>query len=306
MAGIDFDQATFPDHPAFAGEPHILVNCFLRYIAEKTLPNTRKPENAAKRVAYAAKKVCEVWGFDRDITTLKRADCRLYRQRRLAEGVGDASIRRELSMAQAAVRHAAREERILAAPQFELPEGSDPRIRFLTEDEHRKLMALPMEGRLRRFFRLAFGTGARSEAIMELTWSRVDMVNRLIDFRVAGVRYKNKRRAVVPISDELYRQLEAMAAAPGRDEFVVGRGPSGRNTSTHHLAKRAMKAIGIDETGVSRHVARHTFASWRLQRGVPVEHVAALMGDTPAMVTKVYGHLLPHHLVAAANMRLAA
>ncbi len=299
--GVDFDQAQFPNHPLLADEPHILALCFQLYIAEKVLPNSRTPEKSAKRVAYAAKKTCDVWGFDRDVATLKRADCRAYRTHRLAEGVKDASIRRELSMAQAAVRHAAREERILAAPQFEIPPGSDPRVRFLTEDEHRKLMALPMDGRLRRFFRLAFGTGARSEAIQELTWDRVDMQNRLIDFRLQGVRYKNKRRVVVPISDDLFRQLEAMYASR-KDEFVVGRGPSGRNTSTHHLAKRAMRAIGIDEYGCARHVARHTFASWRLQRGVPIEHVAALIGDTPAMVSRVYGHLLPHHLMAAANM----
>jgi integrase len=48
------------------------------------------------------------------------------------------------------------------------------------------------------FWLLAFGTGARTEAMLDLEWDRVDLVRRTIDYRVPGVVYKNKRRAVRP------------------------------------------------------------------------------------------------------------
>lgn len=41
------------------------------------------------------------------------------------------------------------------------------------------------------------------------------------------------------------------------------------------------------------HSLRHTFASWLVQRDASVLKVARLMGDTVAMVEKVYGHLSP-------------
>lgn len=277
-----------------------LHDCFQHYVDEKIAPNARRPKAACARVNQAARNIYATWGKERDPTTLRRSDSREYRRRRLAQGVCDATVRRELAICAAAVRHAVREERLEKAPQFEIPPGSAPRVRFLTREEKRQLMAAPMSARLRRFWRLAFGTGARAEAIEELTWSRVDMVNRLIDFRMPGVNHKNKRRVVVPISDELFRQLQVMHETR-EDDYVIGLGPRGRVTSTYHHAKALLRAIGIDEKGIARHVARHTFVSWRVQAGVPIAHVAELIGDRPTMVEKVYGHLQPKHLVVAAN-----
>jgi site-specific recombinase XerD len=67
-----------------------------------------------------------------------------------------------------------------------------------------------------------------------------------------------------------------------------------------------MVAIGINEEGVARHVARHTFCSWRIQRGYSYAKVGALIADSALMVERVYGHLLPAHLLEASNMALAA
>jgi site-specific recombinase XerD len=69
--------------------------------------------------------------------------------------------------------------------------------------------------------------------------------------------------------------------------------------------KEDMRAIGIDEPGVARHVARHTFCSWRIQMGFSADWVGGLIADDPAMVRKVYGHLAPDHLRAASNMDLS-
>lgn len=65
-----------------------------------------------------------------------------------------------------------------------------------------------------------------------------------------------------------------------------------------------MRAAGIDEMGVCRHVARHTVASWLLQgdeaRGIPpapVHLVAEILGDRVGMIEKVYSHVMPKHLM---------
>lgn len=239
-------------------------------------------------------------GPDRDAATLARADGRLVVDRILARGCTSATARRIMTFGNAALNHARKEERLTKVPHFQMPARSESRVRWLSREEHRLLMQRPMPPRLYRFFLLAFGTGARSEAIEELTWDQVDLAQRTINYAKEGVVYKNKRRALVPISDDLYPRIVRMHERR-TDDYVIGLGPRGACSTTYHQAKAALKAVGIDEEGVARHVARHTFASWLLQNGVSIYEVAKLIGDTVAMVERVYGHLQPKHLLGAIN-----
>jgi integrase len=274
-------------------EKHTLRKGFANYKAEHVGSTNQK--RFLKRVETIEKHACEIWGEDRDLNTMKRNDGRYFVEQRLAKGVKPATARRDLTIIGAMMRHEKKEERITNVPSFQMPAASSPRIRFLTEEEHGRLMESKLPPRLRKFFIVAFLTGARSEAIEQLTWDRVNLEHRTIDFRVPGVAYRNKRRVIVPISDALLPHLQGMNDWR-EDEHVIGAG-----CSTYHQAKAALRGIGIDERGVARHVARHTFASWRVQRGVPLFEIAQLMGDTVAMVEKTYAHLLPHHLMNAAN-----
>jgi integrase len=64
--------------------------------------------------------------------------------------------------------------------------------------------------------------------------------------------------------------------------------------------REACKRAGL--LGVTPHVLRHTAASWMLQGGVPVGEVARYLGDTEAMVERVYGHHRPDYLRRAADV----
>ena len=44
------------------------------------------------------------------------------------------------------------------------------------------------------------------------------------------------------------------------------------------------------------HTLRHTFASWLVQKGVPLHTVAELMGDKSIAMTQCYAHLSPDSL----------
>ena len=232
-----------------------------------------------------------------DIAKIDRQASRGYATHRMTVGgVQAPTARKELSFLRAVLGHAIREERLVKTPTLYMPPANPPKTRYLSREEHRRLMLTPMPRRVWLFYLLAFGTGARATAIEELTWDRVDLKRRTIDYRMPGVNHKGKRRVVAPINDKLFPRLEAAYAHPKRDEFVIGAGPT-----TVHVCKAALVAAGIDEPGVCRHVARHTFASWLLQAGVSIYEVAKLLGDTVAMVERVYGHVAPEHLMGAAN-----
>jgi integrase len=259
-----------------------------------------------RRLCIVARNFCAFFGLDRDPQTLKRADIRAYREHRLNQGVTDPTIRREFAFLKAAMNHELREERFQMVPHVEMPPQGNPRKRFLQEEEVARVMRQPMPHRIRMFFILAFATAARARAIEELTWDRVDFANGLIDYRVPGRDHKKKRRAIVPMSDELRRRLEAAWARPNRnpdDPYVIGRGPRGSVSCTYSECKAVMRAAGIDELGVARHVARKTFASHALQAGVPIAKVAAVLADNPTTAEKAYAFILPQHLVEVVNFR---
>jgi site-specific recombinase XerD len=46
-------------------------------------------------------------------------------------------------------------------------------------------------------------------------------------------------------------------------------------------------------TEVVPHILRHTAASWAVQAGAPLGHVAAMLGTTEAIIASTYGHLSP-------------
>lgn len=245
-----------------------------------------------------------VWDVNRPAKSFNRADSRDFIQMRREDGVKDATIKRELTIIGAAFGHAAREERIPKRPKFIMPKGGEPRMRFLTVEEHRSLMLRPMPYWRRIFWLIAFETGVRSQAILELTWDRVDLVNRQIDFRIPGRNHKNKRRPIAPINSRLYPRLVAAKArhdaSTAKDLRVVG------VSACWAGCKADMVAIGINERGICRHVARHTFCSWRVQAGFSYAHIGKLVGDTSAMVERVYGHLSPKHLIAASELDVSA
>jgi integrase len=280
----------------------VLLETFAHYIHEHAAPKGCY----VPRIARAAANLCQFHGADRHPASLKRADHRAYLEHRTRQGVVPSTVRRELAMLSAAINHDFKEERLAAGVKIPLPPMSAPRTRFLTEDEMKRVMAQPMSHRIRMFFRLAFATAARARAVEELRWDRVDFVNGIIDYNVPGARRTNKRRAILPMSDELRRVLEAAYIRPGRDPadpYVIGLGPRGRVSCTYDECKAVMRAAGIDERGVARHVCRKTWASHALQNDVPMAKVAAYLADNPTTVEKAYAFILPEHLRDAANFR---
>lgn len=273
-----------------------LEKTFRDYVIEHAKPNGV----SVKAVAGVAWHAFRVIDPTREASSITRADFRALYDLRIADGVQPATVRRESTYIIAPLRHARREERLdKDPPKFPKIPAPAPRLRYLTREEYARLMQTPMSRRMRMFFLIAFSVGARSEAIEQLTWDRVSLERRTMDFRLPGVNHKNKRRVVAPISDALLARLQTAYDRPDRDEYVIGAGESGRCTSTYHESKRVLAAAGIKEWGVARHVARHSVASWLLQADTPIDKVARLLGDTVSMVEKVYGHLKPEHLVTA-------
>lgn len=116
--------------------------------------------------------------------------CLIYRRTRKRQGVSDGTIIKELAFLRSAVKRTANG----ASARFEMPASPPPTERWITEDEAEALMGELADSHLRLFTILALTTAARSGAILDLTWDRVDMARRQI--ALGPPQEGRKRRAV--------------------------------------------------------------------------------------------------------------
>ncbi|MGN6451441.1 MAG: tyrosine-type recombinase/integrase [Brucella intermedia] len=198
---------------------------------------------------------------------------------------------------------------------IELPSPGEPRDRWLRTEEIQRLLDAAAEcrrgerlSRVERFLWIALETAARKSAIMELTWDRVDFETMVIDLNVPGRKKTNKRRAVVPISKALFPVLDR-AYKERTGDLVMDNGGAIWAPIQHVViksglaGKRAKVPAGTKpkSTGISPHVLRHTAATHMARRGVPLWIIAKVLGNSLAMVEKVYAKHSPDDLRAAVD-----
>lgn len=213
-----------------------------------------------------------------------------------SRAVKPSTIRRELVTLRACLRWCAdgtkRKPIISAAPAIGLPVEGDARDRWLTQDEiARMVAAAEEEGRdAQMFLHLALETAGRKQALLDLTWDRVDFETKVIHLRDPAKRETKKRRASVPISSALLPVLEAHR----------GTGKLFGGFDAYRAVQRVAKRAGV--VGVSPHVLRHTAATHMARRGVPLWIVAKVLGNSILMVEKVYAKHAPDDLRAAVDL----
>lgn len=215
---------------------------------------------------------------------------RRYASERRSEGVSDGTIIRELVTLRAALHRGEREGWCARPGAFQMPVVKPPPTdRWLTRDEAARLIAECKTPHLKLFVILALSTGARREAILELTWDRVDLDRRQIDY---GVGHGNKRRARVYIADDIEKLLRLHQMHRTCDHVIEFNGAPISSVKTS-LSKAAARA-GLGRLGT--HVFRHTAATWAKMRGESDDRIAAMLGASVKMVKDVYGHHDPEYL----------
>jgi integrase len=246
---------------------------------------------------------------DLNAALLTKREIRAYTAARRLEGAGGASARhrraprplsdgtliRELGALRAALAWAVHEKWIAAAPHIERPSAPPARDRWLTRAEAFALLDATVAHHARVFVMVALHTAARTGAILELAWDRVDLAARTIDF---GDDHGLKRRARhIPINDALLPVLTE-AHARRTSPWVIEHGGQ-PVASVKSAIRAAARRAGL--TGVTPHVFRHTAVTWMMQAGVPVPMVASYAKMSVQMVEKVYGHHSPEWMAQAAR-----
>lgn len=219
------------------------------------------------------------------------------------------TVRRELLYLMAALNFCAKAPRRMFPKAMieavELPKAGDPRDRWLKMDEVQRLLDAARRmrrgdrlSRGERFLWIALETAARKQAILDLTWDRVDFDTGVIEFEVPGRRRTKKRRATVAISSSLRPVLER-AYKERTGDLVMDSKAAVWSTIQHAAIKAGFSEQTVNRgekpkgTGISPHVLRHTAATHMARRGVPLWKIANILGNTLAVVEKVYAKWQP-------------
>ena len=234
----------------------------------------------------------------KELDTINRDIIERISQAKLDDSCSNATVNRTLALVRSILRKCVREWQWLdRAPTVRMLKEPTRRIRYLTHAEADRLLAeLPQHLRDMAAFSLA--SGLRAANVTGLRWSAVDL-----DRRLAWVHpdeAKARRAIPVPLNGEAVAVLQKQIGKH-REVVFTFKGKPIEQVSTAAWYK-ALSRAGI--ANFRWHDLRHTWASWHIQGGTPLNVLQELGGWASYAMVQRYAHLAADHLAPWAE-RLA-
>ena len=192
------------------------------------------------------------------------------------------------------------------------------RLRFLTHEEWQRLYAA-LPAHLKPLAAFSIATGLRQANVTKLRWSQVDLARKVM--WIHPDQAKAGKAIGIPLSDDAVALLRGQIGKS--DEWVFpykgrGRKEGAPVTKIKTAWQLAMEAAGLgyferklDADGklISKkwhgdftwHGLRHTWASWHVMAGTPLEVLQKLGGWEDLRMVMKYAHLAPEYLAGFAG-----
>jgi integrase/recombinase XerC len=250
---------------------------------------------------------------DWDWTDVDRTAVRGYLAELSRRGLARRSIARKLSAARSFFRHLHREDLVESNPARTV---RSPRLErtlpsWLTRLEVERLFDIAQRESAENTFRgtrdhaiveLFYATGMRLSELHGLDTVQLDLVGD--QARVLG---KGRKERIVPLGrpavaalrrHELRRREILARAGPGADRRAVFLSERGRRLSARQIQNivRGFLDRVADDTGVSTHSLRHSFATHLLDAGADLMAVKELLGHASLSTTRIYTHIAKERL----------
>jgi integrase len=221
------------------------------------------------------------------VSSIKPADLENYQARRKKEGYSDSYIDQEIGAAKTVINKAfdndlvgGRTLKAFRRVKKLLKKGSNARKRVLSFAEYQTLYdALPSH--TAPVVATAFWTGMRRGEILNLTWDKVDLTDRMI--RLESDDTKEGLSKKVPISKTLKNILEKLPIGLHNDYVFLFRGRPVRDIRDGLM--RGCKDAGIPygrkvKNGFTFHDLRHTAKTFMRKAGVDKNVRAVIFGHS--------------------------
>lgn len=184
------------------------------------------------------------------------------------------------------------------APKLEELPVANRRIRWITKAEAQRLLSTIRPQWLRDVAALGFATGLRRANLLCLEWSQIDLANRRA--WIHPDQAKARRPIGVPLNDDAVETIRRWIGKHEQFVFVRNGNPIPRDGWNSMQWDRQCARAGV--TNFRFHDVRHTWASWHVQAGTPLNRLMELGGWSKYEHVLRYAHLAPDHLAEHAKV----
>jgi integrase len=211
-------------------------------------------------------------------------------QARLASGVANATVNRMLAVIRSILRKSVIEwDWLDKSPKIRLLPEPKRRVRWLTRDEAAALI-YELPSHLAAMVTFSLGTGLRQANVLDLQRTQIHLARRCA--WIHPDQAKARKAISVPLSKTAVMLLNAQI---GNHATYVSTYKGKTVTQVNTKAwRQALKRAGIDN--FRWHDLRHTWASWHVQAGTPLNFLQELGGWETSDMVRRYTHLSSEHL----------
>lgn len=252
-----------------------------------------KPNSIKKEIQRYNRHIYPYWS-NKDFNTLCAKDIIKYRQYLSKSNLSQQSIKHCLSLLRRSVNRAIKLDLLsIQLPHFEMPITNNARVRFLSPTEADLLLtALHNKNELWYDITLfALHTGMRAGEIFSLKPANVNLEQRAVIL----FETKNNLTRIIPLNDTafaiVFKYYQKHMQYLFSEKQILQVSKIFRETLKNTPLNRN---INDRRNKVVFHTLRHTFASWLVQKGVPLLVVGNLLGHKDLKMTMRYAHLAPN------------
>lgn len=230
---------------------------------------------------------------------------RLKRDREY-EGAGPASVRHLMNLLRGSWNHAKRLGYQVSEVEFPAIRIPKHRLRYLTTDEERQLLA---ELDPRRDVKGLAPYAERHPVLVQAMWDAFDLVVLLLDTgarysEIAGVEWRQvdlqaktlhlwrpkvQNESVLYLTDRAFETLSRRAESRAERQNVFLNRKGGKRGYASQAIRKAITRAGLE--GVTIHTLRHTHATRLVQNGLSVYEIKEVLGHADVKTTMRYAHL---------------
>lgn len=201
-----------------------------------------------------------------------------------------ATVNRSLALVRSVLKLAKDEwEWLERIPHVKLLKEPKRRVRWLTDAEAARLLA-ELPPHLRDIAGFSLATGLREGNVLGLEWQQVDMQRRCA--WIHADQFKTDKGIAVPLNQKACDIIRSQLGKHSRYVFTF-EGKKVGNANTRAWRKALIRA-GIED--FRWHDLRHTWASWHVQGGTPLNVLQELGGWESTEMVRRYAHLSGEHL----------
>lgn len=243
---------------------------------------------------------CIIRWLDRYLTGLPISDITRplvdsLAHKKIATGVANATVNRMLALLRSILIRASVDwEWLPAVPKVRLLREPVRRVRYLTKAQAESLL-LQLPSHLAEMTAFSLATGLRKSNVTGLCWSQVDIERRLA--WIHPDQSKTRKAIAVPLNIDALRIVSLQVGRHPQRVFSYKGEPVLQVTTAAWY--KALKRCGIDD--FRWHDLRHTWASWHVQSGTPLNVLQELGGWESSQMVRRYAHFSANHLAAYAD-----